>query len=61
MEGKAPRCVVVIEVETVFFQCARALLRSELWNPAKFVAPEDLPTPGQILEALSNGTCGGET
>jgi PPOX class probable FMN-dependent enzyme len=61
MEGKAPRCVVVVEVETVFFQCARALVRSELWNPSKHVAPESLPTPGQILEALSNGTCGGET
>jgi PPOX class probable FMN-dependent enzyme len=60
MEGKAPRCVVVIQVETVFFQCARALLRSELWNPAKHLDPERLPTPGQILEALSNGTCGGQ-
>ena len=60
MEGKAPRCVVVIQVDTVFFQCARALVRSELWNPSKHVTAESLPTPGQILEALSNGTCGGE-
>jgi len=60
MEGKAPRCVAVIEVETVFFQCARALVRSGLWNPEKHVDPASLPTPGQILEALSNGTCGGE-
>jgi PPOX class probable FMN-dependent enzyme len=60
MEGKAPRCVIVIEVDTVFFQCARALVRSELWNPSRHVESESLPTPGQILEALSNGTCGGE-
>jgi PPOX class probable FMN-dependent enzyme len=59
MEGKAPRCVVVIEAEAVFFQCARALLRSELWNPAKHLDPKSLPTSGQILEALSNGACGG--
>jgi hypothetical protein len=60
MEGKAPRCVVVIEAEAVYFQCARALLRSDLWNPEKHLDPKSLPTSGQILAALSNGTCGGE-
>ncbi|MBV9580145.1 MAG: pyridoxamine 5'-phosphate oxidase family protein [Chloroflexi bacterium] len=60
MEGKAPRCVVVISAEAVYFQCARALLRSDLWNPEKFRDPASLPTSGQILAALSGGTCGGE-
>jgi PPOX class probable FMN-dependent enzyme len=60
MEGKLPRCVVVIEVETVYFQCARALVRSDLWNPEKFVDPGRMPTSGQILAELSNGSCGGE-
>jgi len=60
MEGKPPRTVVVIEVETVFFQCARALVRSDLWNPDKFVNARDLPTSGQILAALTQGRCGGE-
>jgi PPOX class probable FMN-dependent enzyme len=61
MEGKAPRCVVVITVEAVFFQCARALVRSQLWNPAAQRDPADLPSAGQILAALSNGACGGES
>jgi hypothetical protein len=52
--------VVVIEVEAVYFQCARALLRSDLWNPAKHCDPATLPTSGQMLAALSNGACGGE-
>jgi uncharacterized protein len=60
MEGKLPRSVMVIEVETVFFQCARALVRSDLWNPDKFIDPRNLPTSGQILAALSEGRCGGE-
>src|SRR5471032_122482 len=34
VEDKAPRSVTVIEVDAVYFQCARALVRSELWNPA---------------------------
>jgi PPOX class probable FMN-dependent enzyme len=60
MEGKAPRCVIVIQVETVYFQCSRALLRSDLWNPDKYRDPATLPTPGQILAALSQQRLGGE-
>jgi len=59
MEGKAPRTVVVIKVESVYFQCARAIVRSDLWNPAKHAPPDSLPTPGQILAALSNDRVGG--
>jgi uncharacterized protein len=60
MEGKLPRCVVVIDIETVYFQCARALVRADLWNPDKFVTPGEMPTSGQILAALTAGRCGGE-
>ncbi|MEO6063860.1 MAG: MSMEG_1061 family FMN-dependent PPOX-type flavoprotein, partial [Thermoflexales bacterium] len=34
MEGKLPKCVVVIRVDTVFYQCARAIHRSKLWERA---------------------------
>ena len=34
MQGKAPRCVLVIAVEQVFFQCAKAIVRSKLWDPS---------------------------
>jgi uncharacterized protein len=60
VEGKPPRSVIVITVDTVFFQCARAILRSELWNPARHVARESLPSAGQILAALTNDKAGGE-
>ena len=60
VEGKAPRTVMIIRVETVYFQCARAIIRSDLWNPAKHVDPKSLPTPGQILAGLSENTVGGE-
>jgi PPOX class probable FMN-dependent enzyme len=57
---KPPRSVIVIAVETVFFQCARAIVRSDLWNPDKHVDPKALPTPGQILASLSEQRVGGE-
>jgi PPOX class probable FMN-dependent enzyme len=61
VEDKEPRSVMVMTVETIYFQCARALVRSELWNPVRHVDPKTLPTTGQILAALSQGRVGGET
>ena len=60
MDGKAPRSVIVIAVDAVYFQCARAIVRSDLWNPAKHVDPNSLPSAGQILAALSDDRVGGE-
>jgi PPOX class probable FMN-dependent enzyme, DR_2398 family len=51
MEGKHPRSVVLVTIGEVYFQCARALIRSQLWNPERFVDPNILPTPGDLLQA----------
>jgi PPOX class probable FMN-dependent enzyme len=55
----APRSVIIIRIEAVYFQCARAIVRSDLWNPAKHRSPATLPTPGDILAALSEDRIGG--
>jgi len=60
MDGKAPRSVIVMTVEEIYFQCARAIVRSDLWNPEKRVDLETLPTPGQILADMSDNRVGGE-
>ena len=60
MEGKAPRTVIVMAVDEIYFQCARAIVRSDLWNPDKRVDPKTLPTPGQILAGMSDDKVGGE-
>jgi uncharacterized protein len=60
MEGKAPRTVIVMTVDEIYFQCARAIVRSDLWNPDKRVDPRSLPTPGQILAEMSGNRVGGE-
>lgn len=59
VEDKPPRSVTVITVDSVYFQCGRALIRSELWNPAHHVDPRSLPSAGQILAALSENRVGG--
>jgi PPOX class probable FMN-dependent enzyme len=60
VEEKPPRCVAVIAVEAVYFQCARALVRSDLWNSQKQVDPKTLPTPGEILAGMSDNRVGGQ-
>ena len=59
MDGKAPRTVIVMSVDEIYFQCARAIVRSDLWNPDKRVDPKSLPTPGQILADMSENRVGG--
>ena len=61
VEGKEPRSVVVIAVETVYFQCSRAVVRADLWNPARHASRSALPTTGAILAALSDAKLGGES
>jgi uncharacterized protein len=60
VNDKAPRSVIVVTVEEMYFQCARAIIRSDLWNPDKRVDPKTLPTPGQVLAEMSENKVGGE-
>jgi uncharacterized protein len=55
MDGKHPRSVVVVTMDEVYFQCARAVMRADLWNPERRVAAADLPTPGEMLKAAKAG------
>lgn len=60
VQGKVPRSVLVIAVERVFFQCAKAIVRSKLWDPAMKVERSTLPTTGNILAEISGGKLGGD-
>ena len=58
---KPPRTILVIHIESVFFQCSRALIRSELWNPERHLPRSALPSTGQILAAVTHDRIDGET
>jgi len=60
VEGKPPRTALIITVEEAYFQCARAVVRSGLWDPASQARAVGLPTPGQILAEATAGEVGGE-
>ncbi|MEX3017013.1 pyridoxamine 5'-phosphate oxidase family protein [Gymnodinialimonas hymeniacidonis] len=47
--GRHPKTVIVIETEEIYFQCAKALMRSGLWSRDD---SEGLPTPGDFVKAV---------
>jgi len=55
IQGKAPRSVVVVTADKVYFQCQKAIARSKLWSGEGHVQRGDLPTAGQIMSALTDG------
>jgi PPOX class probable FMN-dependent enzyme len=52
--GKVPKLGIVVDVEEAYTQCAKALIRSDLWNPERHVDREELPSSGEILRSLND-------
>ena len=60
MEGQLPKCVLVIKVKSVFFQCSRAIRRSKLWEPSTQDGKPAVPSAGSMLAALTDHQIDGE-
>ncbi|MBO0903171.1 pyridoxamine 5'-phosphate oxidase family protein [Jiella sonneratiae] len=52
VNGKPARSVVRIRIDSVYFQCQKALVRSALWDPARRVERRSLPSAGDMIGAL---------
>jgi len=55
VEGKEPRLVIVVKVKEAYIHCSRALVRADLWNPAKHAEPGTVPSFGTMLAAHTAG------
>jgi uncharacterized protein len=56
VNGKVPRSGILISAEEVYFHCGKALIRSDLWNPAKMLKLTDFPSLGRIVtEQIGEG------
>lgn len=53
VEGKLPRTVLLIDVDSVYFHCSKALVRSKLWDPAQHVERSRLPSAGEIHRRIN--------
>lgn len=54
-----PKTVLRISVNSVFFQCSRAIIRSKLWDPAVQIERQTLPSTGSILSRISQSEIDG--
>ncbi|HEY4346882.1 MAG TPA: pyridoxamine 5'-phosphate oxidase family protein [Gaiellaceae bacterium] len=54
VEGSVPRLGILVTIEEAYTQCAKALVRSDLWNPALHVDRAELPTGGEVLRSLND-------
>jgi PPOX class probable FMN-dependent enzyme len=55
LHGKLPKAVLIVTVERVYYQCAKALVRSRLWEPESWIDRASLPTSGKILAEITGG------
>jgi hypothetical protein len=57
MQNRAPKVGLVVTVEQAFLHCAKALVRSDLWNPEKHIDRAILPSyPEMLLDHVSGLT-----
>ncbi len=56
-KGRLPATVIVIAIDEIYSQCARALLRAGLWARDDSA---DLPSAGDILDDMTNSEIDGE-
>jgi PPOX class probable FMN-dependent enzyme len=52
VEGKLPRLGVLVDIAEAYTQCSKAFLRSQLWDPQRFIDPASMPTGGQVHRAI---------
>lgn len=52
VEGKPPVLGVLVDIDEAYTQCSKAFLRSQLWDPQRFIDPTTMPTGGQVHRAI---------
>ncbi|MCB2253679.1 pyridoxamine 5'-phosphate oxidase family protein [Pseudomonas chlororaphis] len=53
VQGKPARTVILVDIEAAYFHCSKAIVRSDLWNPERFLERSALPSAGTILKRLN--------
>jgi PPOX class probable FMN-dependent enzyme len=51
VKGNRPKLALVVEIEQIFFHCAKAFLRSSLWRPETW-NPDVLPSHAHIVKSV---------
>ena len=52
VEGKTPKLGLLVQIEACYTHCSKAFLRAQLWDPARFLDRSELPSNGEVFQAL---------
>ena len=52
VEGKQPKLGILVDIEEAYTHCSKAFIRSQLWDPTRFVDRAELPTNGELLKEI---------
>jgi len=55
VKGHRPTMAIVVDIEQIFFHCAKAFLRAALWQPQTW-SPEVLPSQASIVKSVQPAT-----
>ena len=58
---RVPKLVIRVSVHASYLHCAKALMRSDLWNPAKHLERSQLPSMGEMMRDQMVGKLPDET
>jgi hypothetical protein len=53
VEGHRPILAMVVDIDTIFFHCQKAFMRSRLWKPETWT-PDALPTHANLVKSVQN-------
>jgi uncharacterized protein len=52
-QGHRPRVAIIVDIDTIFFHCGKAFMRSDLWKPETW-HPEALPSHACIVKDVQD-------
>ena len=55
-----PTTVIVVSTTAVYTQRPKALIRSQLWDASRHRGPSELPSVGDIMQAINGGAFDGK-
>src|SRR5205085_6553110 len=61
VEGKLPKLGILVDIDEAYTQCSKAILRSQLWDPSRFVTQGDLPSNGRIMRVINGPAIDADT
>ena len=51
--ARLPKTAIVVKIDEVLFHCGKAINRAKLWHPDSMLDRKSVPSPGEIVAAIT--------